>query len=102
MNSKPPAPAAGAPAGSDADDAIVDDLVAQALDLVRDRIAPEHLSDFEGALYDFYETSPAGVQLVEQLRDAPRVARSGTVTRAGDEALAEAFVRTGLKGTRGQ
>jgi hypothetical protein len=100
MNSKPPAPTAGAPAGPDAED-IVDDLVAQALDLVRDDLAPEDVADFEGALYAFYETNPAAVQLVEQLRDAPRVARSGAVAKSGDAALAEAFHRTGTKGAKG-
>ena len=102
MNSKPPAPAADAPPGSAADDALVDELVAHAVDLVRDRVAPEDLPDFEGALYAFYETSPAAAQLLEQLREAPRVTRSGPVAKSGDEALAEAFVRTSRTGGRRQ
>lgn len=101
MNSKPPAKVPSAPPGPDDDD-IVDGLVAQAVDLVRDRIAAKDVPDFEGALYEFYETNPAAVQLVEQLRDAPKVMRSGPVAKSGDEALAEAFERTGLKGAKGQ
>jgi hypothetical protein len=100
ISNQPTAPATGDTA--DALDTLVEGLVEDALALLDGRIVPEDMPYFEAALYEFYETSPAAVQLIEQLRTAPNVSRSGAVAKSTDDALAEAFLRVSQKGGEGR